>query len=1220
MTRTSDMRPLDLINPPLEGVNLIEASAGTGKTYAITAIFLHLLIKKKLPVDRILVVTFTVAATEELKGRIRAMLRKMQRAFTIGKYEGDDDRLLIEGFLKKYAASDNGPLLERLGAALRNFDRAAIFTIHGFCQRMLQDNPFEAGTLFDTELLTEDKKILHETAADFFRRNLYDAPAEAAARAIKNGITPEGLVGILQKRSLDPGTSVAPRVQRPEASAIENARDSAAALLEEASKLWEKGQAEVKELIENAVAQKNLSGNKIRTKSLEKRFAELDGFIAAGDLLGDYEKIHYFTSSNMVSATNKGKETPSHPFLDAWEKFHKARGSLEEILDDYVISLKAEFIENAGKLLAESRKRRNVRTFDDLLTEMHAAVTARESSPMTARVRERFGAALIDEFQDTDPLQYEIFSTIFDGKENSLYMIGDPKQAIYKFRGADIFAYLKAAGQCSRRYSLLENHRSGPGLVAAVNTVFSRLTEAGARPFVLEGIGFAPVSPSSGKVDEPLPFPGAPLTIWFIDESYSDRITKSGEATINRGTAVELGALHTAREIGRILAAGCSADKIAVLVRMHHQARKVAKHLRDLGIPCVIYGTESVFVTREAVELERVLSSIADPSNTGLLFASMSTEFWGKSGSDIASLSADEEKLSSVIALTLKYRHDWEKEGFMPMFRRLLRDLEVGPRLVSYEDGERRFTNVLHLAEILHRAEQEERLGAEGLLKFLRRMMTGAEPGEETKLRLETDDRALRIITIHKSKGLQFPIVFCPCLFDPVTIKGDFSFHELDDDGGGSSRLIDIGTRGDERIENLALAAREELSESLRLMYVALTRAKDRCYMVWGAIDKTELSAPFYAFHHGRIPDWDTFINDIHSNDKDVIKAAKDSIASGYAERLADLRDLEASSGGAVLVTGLPEGDAPRYRAAESARALTCRTFSGVSDRRWSLTSFSSLTHSAGDDQEWRDRDSEAAPPAEEGASGAGYSIHNFPRGTRAGLFIHSVFEKIDFAAPGSPASRELIKSLLHQYGFDEAWHETVTAMALNVLSAPLTDGVLSFRLADLLPKVRLPELEFYFPMASLAPSDIAALVLQGRDDIPSGWKSPASRLEVAPVGGFVRGFIDLVFSHDGRYYIADWKSNHLGPDANHYTAEKMADAMASRFYHLQYHLYAIALHRHLKRALPGYRYEEHFGGAFYLFIRGMDPATPGRGVFFDRPARELIEKLDARIAGRDNG
>jgi len=1192
--------PLDLLDPPLSGVNLIEASAGTGKTYAIAAIYLHLVMGKALPVDAILVVTFTVAATEELKGRIRAMLRKAHRAFTARAVEeGDKDRALMAGLLSRYGA-ERETILERLTGALRDFDRAAIFTIHGFCQRMLQDNAFESSALFETELLADDAEILEEVAGDFWRSRMYGASEAVARYAAANDVSPEGLIGLLERRPLDPRTRIVPRPQKPDISSIEKNFAEAVSLFAEASGAWRAARGEISALLLAAVDEKRLHGGRIRKDSLGDRLAEMDEFFSGGDPFAAYKNIGYFTSSHINDTANKGKTAPRHAFLELWQRFNDARDSLESLARDWYLVMKTEFLDGAPRLLEAARERRNARTFDDLLSGMHRALRGDAGSPLALAVRGKFRAALIDEFQDTDPLQYEIFSTAFGRGGTPLFMIGDPKQAIYRFRGADIFAYLRAAADCDRRWSLAENHRSNPGLVKAVNTVFTCLASRTDRPFVLEGIGFTEVRPArdddaSGAV---------PLTIWFIDEAHADNMTSNGRPTgkVNKGTAVDLAARHTAAEIARLLDGGETAANIAVLVRKHHQADVVTGYLRALGVPCVSYGTESVFETREALELERVLAAVAEPSDTGLVNAALATEFWGKSAAEIARASADDEEAFRVSASFAEYRTAWEKGGFMPMFSAMLRDLAVRTRLISFEDGERRLTNVLHLGEVLHRAEQGEGLGAEGLLKWLRGRRAEADRSEETKIRLETDEKAVRVITMHKSKGLEFPVVFCPCLFDAAELRGASTYHDPED---GNRPVLDLGASDDEGAAGRARALAEELSESMRLLYVALTRAKRRCYIAWGRINDTSLSAPFYAFHHHRVADWDAFL----------AKSSDRKLDLTHQDMFDDLRDLAEASDGTIVVTVLPPEEAPRYRAAASAARPECREFRGDIRRRWSLTSFSSLVFNAAEWDDGRDRDSSA--PAEHEPALPGQSVHGFPRGTRAGNVIHAIFEEIDFADPSSPASRDLISSCLERHRFGAEWRGTMEQMAHNVLSASLDGG--SLCLSEIGAEDRLHELEFYFPAAGITPAGLAGIILEGRKDLPAAPDDIIARLGLDTVNGFVRGFIDLVFRRDGRYYILDWKSNHLGNSADDYTEERMSGAMTEHLYHLQYHIYAVALHRYLRRTLPGYRYDAHFGGAFYLFVRGVDPGAPGRGVFFDRPSAELMERLDAYVAGGGN-
>ncbi len=1190
---------LNLNSPPLEGVNLIEASAGTGKTYAICAIVMHLLLGKNIPIEKILVVTFTVAATEELKGRIRSMLRKLLHAFQTKQIsEGDKDYELLQGLLERYGTKPQA--IDSLRNALHNFDRAAIFTIHGFCQRMLIDNAFESSSLFDTELISDADILIEETSKDFWRKKMYTAGEAIVRYAHKQKFTPVALSTLAKIRPLDPELIVLPDIRPTPDAKIEEQYQRLKELFDELKAIWNISEKEICSLIENAITEKKLNGKKYQQRHMSSRIEEINAFFSENDILStDYQKIVYFSSSLL----NEKTTAITHPFCEKLDEFLAIREKLLNDVSNYLLCLKKEFVQNIESLLDHHRQRKNARTFEDLLTGMYRALQGNSDSPLALRIRTRFNAALIDEFQDTDPLQYEIFSTVFRN-HCPLYMIGDPKQAIYKFRGADIFAYLRASTQCDRKLTLSKNYRSHPDLVRAINTIFANIQNIGNPPFVIDGIEYNPVASSKNEhaisIAEKLPA-GSALTIWYVDSSENDE--RSGKA-INKTDLREIISQLVINEIKQLTHHGCSPGDIAILVRKNTQSPFIARELRKHGIPCVSYGTESVLKTDEAIEMERIISSVAEPANPGYLFAALATNIFGNTASALTEIAHNEEKLSLIMERFKRYRDIWERQGFITMFRRLMRENEISLHLASLEDGERRLTNVFHIAELIHRAEREHRLGIDGILKWYSEEK--AFESEEMKLRLETDEYAVKILTIHKSKGLEFPIVFAPFLYDSAEIKSqEYIYHTkaADED----MRTV-FNLSSDETQKSQAII--EELSESVRLMYVALTRAKVRCYTLWGKINKSELSAPRYVFHNHRVPSLDEFIKN-----KNMLWDNQSS------EMLQDMRQLEALSEGAISVLQISEIISEKHYISEEKPqqsqfpTLACRTFTqGEILPPWSLTSFSSLIFNARDDfREKADEDSKEISTA----SNKEFSIHTFPRGTRAGLFIHEVFENIDFQNPASEESQSLIGELLHTYGIAKSWVPVICNNACAVLNHPLGSKNAAFRLAEISPSMRVHELEFYFPASRISPRKLAELIFGNHSKMNTSTPISLSRLGLEEFQGFVRGFIDLVFTIQGKWFLADWKSNYLGDSTESYCRENLLHTMFEKHYYLQYHLYALALHRHLQRTLPGYDYDKHFGGIFYFFIRGIDHNNSHSGIFFDRPAVELINELESYM-GRE--
>lgn len=1202
---TRSISPLNLANPPLDGVNLIEASAGTGKTYAICAIILHLLLGKGIPVEKILAVTFTVAATEELKGRIRTMLRKLCNVFSTQTISDDDkDRELIQAMLERYGQKKES--LTILKTALRDFDKAAIFTIHGFCQRMLSENAFESSSLFDTELLTDADILIKEASKDFWRRTMYCAGEAVVRYADIAQFTPESLVALAKSRPLDPALVILPEKSFPEVEKIESDYSNLKNIFDELKKLWNMDKQNICELIQKALLSKKLNGHKYKESYMPGLINEIDLFFSENfvpPLKNEkkYSRIDRFSSSMLNERTN----AVTHEFCVKLDDFLSLRDRLLSDLQIYFSFLKKEFTQNLEAFVSQHRNRKNARTFEDLLTGMHRALNGDPSSPLARRVRERFHAALIDEFQDTDPLQYEIFSTIFRN-HCPLYMIGDPKQAIYKFRGADIFAYLRASSQCDRKLTLAKNFRSHPDLIRAINAIFEMNESKNALPFVLDGITYQSLESAENKDAKKyaalLP-PGSPLTIWFIVNNDNN---KKEDALVNKQTAIDLACALIIKEITSLIQHGVNAGDIAILVRKNKQSNIIARALRAHGIPCVTYGTESILDTEEAIELERVLCAIAEPSNRGYLAAALATNFFGKNASELSTIVNSEDELAQLMEQFKRYRQRWDQHGFIAMFRQMMQENEISVHLASFIDGERKLTNVFHIAELIHRAEREERLGVDGILKWFSEKKSLEI--DEMKLRLETDEYAVKILTIHKSKGLEFPIVFTPFLYDSAEIKSDDYIYHSTHERGETKTIFDLSGEGKEKPKALL----EELSESVRLMYVALTRAKARCYTLWGNINKSELSAPMYVFHNHNFSSVEEFLTNANSNKN-----------TPNFNKIDDLRALEKKAKGTISINVISESDPSKFagisdtgRETTATTSLSCRTFvKGPILAPWSLTSFSSLIFNAKEEYSEKSDEISEENLLEKNLTGKEQTIHTFPRGTRPGLFIHEIFENIDFQHPNSPDSASIIANLSKKYSIAECWIPVIASTVKEILMHPLEARTstfhLNFRLAELGTAERTHELEFYFPASSICAHKLAELILAERPLSVDKEPPSLARLGLEPIRGFIRGFIDLVFTIHGRWFLADWKSNHLGPNVESYRKEHLERAMLEHYYYLQYHIYAVALHRHLRRTIHNYDYDSHFGGVLYFFVRGIHRDTPETGIYFDRPSKLLINALD---------
>jgi len=1234
------MKSLDLSNVSLDGWKLVESSAGTGKTYAIASLYVRLLLERRLGVGQILVVTFTEAATEDLKRRIRVRIREAMDTLATGK--GEDE--FLDGLLRKTANPTEAHRV--LADALRTFDEAAIFTIHAFCQRVLQENAFESGSPFETDFVTNQESFLREIVDDFWRIELYPASALFIRHAWRDGLTPESLLQFVKQCASWPLLEVIPEGQK--ACAEVQARLEEAVWQEHRTlrTAWESSKAAVGAILFRDVG---LNRSIYRLETIERDLRDLEAYLSAGDPLNLPAGFEKFCSSKLVRSVKRNQAAPRPCLFDRCEEFLGTCKELRGLFDRSLLALKARLVHFARNELRARKRERNLRSYDDLLLDLHEVLSGPGRSGLAASLGQRYAAALVDEFQDTDPLQYAIFQKLFSGGETGVFLIGDPKQAIYSFRGADVFAYMQAAREIETRLTLDRNWRSTEKLVQAVNRIFQNVPH----PFLFPEIEFRAVRAASGSDGfvwrgESSP---EPLKIWAMERTQPDQ-------PINKSQAYEELPAAAASEIVRWLQAGnagealvenkpLTAHHIAVLVRTNDEARRMQTALQRVNVPSVIHSDESVFKSPEALDLLRVLAAVAEPGNEGRIRAALATEIFGATSGELAELAEDEARSDFWLETFAFYRDLWIDQGFMTMATCLIARQEVRARLLGLPGGERRLTNLLHCCELLHQAALENGLGVEELLKWLAetRQQSSVARVEEHQIRLETDEQAVQIVTVHKSKGLQYPIVFCPFCWNTGAKRDEVLFHDPEKPG---TLVMDIGSPQLEAHRELAEA--EDLAENARLLYVALTRAKYRCVVAWGGIRDAGASALAYLLHpppalkagalgsrsngldsEGKSPgeplkhrnspsDGSSpgspahFLRGFDGNTVKELKSHFNGLRSDAIDR--DLQSLAGDGHSGIAWSRMPKPSAAAYVSPVQQMAeLSCRRLTREIPSGWSLASFSSLVAGKARETELQDRDSVGSRSGEETEPhlpARARTFVDFPRGRRAGTALHELFEAIDFSLEPMEPVRTVVRETLAKFGFESAWQEPVLQMLRDVLTTPLDPEAANFCLSSLPPERRLHELEFTFPLDLLTSRRLrAAFAVHRSIDFPKALPQALELLDFVPVQGAMKGFIDLVFEREGRFYLADWKSNFLGQGPEAYGRRALDDVMMGELYVLQYHLYVVALDRYLAFRLREYEYQTHFGGVYYLFLRGIGPQHgPAYGVFRDRPPEPLIREL----------
>jgi exodeoxyribonuclease V beta subunit len=553
----------------------------------------------------------------------------------------------------------------------------------------------------------------------------------------------------------------------------------------------------------------------------------------------------------------------------------------------------------------------------------------------------------------------------------------------------------------------------------------------------------------------------------------------------------------------------------------------------------------------------------------------------------------------------------------MRMFQMVLSRENIRQRLLSFPDGERQLTNVLHLAEIIHQESTRLNLGVSGVLKWLTDQRDPQSPRiEEHQLRLESDEDAVKIVTIHKSKGLEYPVVFCPYGWEGSLIDDpEILFHQQGKGDDNERLTLDLGS--DARALNLIQAQNELLAENIRLLYVALTRAKSKCYLAWGNINFAESSALAYLLHTAGGPQIDDRTQDIVGELKKRLKRKSDK------ERIAELDRLVKKSQGSIEWTALPESsDCNFFKKAEAADRVFAREFSGKIEHTWRVSSYSSLVSRRIIDIDQPDRDALSSlfrhleDTTEDWIDSreprSHRDIFGFPRGAHAGNFFHDILEHLDYTDCSPQALKEPVQRALQAHGFESAWQDIVCERIAHVLSIPLRPAQPQLALSLIPFEQRVNEMEFYFPINLISPQELQS-VFKKHSSFDSGEELPdrLGKLAFSPIAGFMKGYMDLVFHYQDRFYLVDWKSNDLGPTIDSYGQTALQDAMQQNFYVLQYHLYVLALSQYLRMRHRGFHYASDFGGVFYLFIRGIDSRRgPEYGVYFDVPKPALINAL----------
>ncbi len=1284
----------DILDYPIDsGKILIEAAAGSGKTYTIQYLFLRLILERsELEAGNILVVTFTEAATEELKERIRTTLRSAAKLLAkISKSrpldqekDGDLGRVLAQALKKGRSPAF---LRERLQQVRAAFDEVVIATIHGFCNRILSDYAFECGSRVDIELVKESRYFLQNVAEDYWRRTFYRGSDTLVQTALAEGLTLEKLIELGEQLDRDPDLIILPEqpehgswaadiahaVTGIEATALSFQRNRGRAL-----SYVEKESAEIEQLLFTGSPLKAGSWKRAKFDIYFNELAAALNSTSWPDKDGA-KALQKFSQSEVEDKTKKNHPTPEHPLFHICEELSASVRRRNDLAILLLLALKRDFLDfalsPAGLKLYKEKSRKQ--GYSDYLTGLNRVLKGPAGTRLQRLVSERFKVALVDEFQDTDPVQNSIFNTFFDRPGMLFYRIGDPKQSIYGFRGADIYTYLEAAREPGQKLATLDhNYRSTPELLKVFNRIFSV-----PEPFLLEEIEFREmVCGRPLKEQQQLLIDGqagAALHLWHLSRNGDNLNKSSAQSSLSDAVADTCAELlnlarqplvskseissHHRAEIVNVVADSNSgfgscrslkASDIAVLTATNKEAAQVWRACQSRNVPAVVAAAENIWETPEAIAVYRFLQAHLAPENDYLLSTVMAGSLLGFTASfltavhDDGALESKERKEYELWRQAfLRGRELWTEHGIMALFAGFpdfsgavtnpAPEFDLRLNLVRTVRGERALTNFYHLQEILHQAECEHLFGPEVLLDWFYEHLTGAAKDEdEYELRLESEADTVKIMTVHKSKGLEFPVVFAPFLWSRsfTSSSGRYGapiFHKssppIDGVAGraGFRRYIDL----DPGVEEEQQKQTEDLAESLRLCYVAMTRAQMRLYLAWPQTRDSGKTALMYL---RRPPRNESEKQDFmaHGGPVPGLEILDDSAAERWEELPEIIREAPPSRQ-TMLAADISGTTALKAR--EFARKLP------IGSGWLSFSSLTAGTHSVGmfgTKGEGRDAAAVRTLPEEP-------IFAAFPGGTAMGNAIHKIFEELDFnrAAQEGWESDSQVAELVHktlthfnliEFGTeakDKAAAKLIAAvlkMLDKVLNVPLPDpsGGTTFKLSR--PDISLRrEMEFCLPVTG-------AMTAAGITAMLRPEKSPAynqldteqlSRWhlhfpEYLPGTGYLNGFIDLVFCIDERYYLLDWKTNNLGPDYADYSLKALQQNMLNSDYLLQYNLYLVALNRFLENRLKDYDYETHFGGVYYLYVRGINGLNDSNGIFYDRPEYATVVNLTKAICG----
>ncbi len=1176
-------QPFHPLTIPIEGTNLIEASAGTGKTYGIAALFTRLIVLEKLSVERVLVVTFTKAATAELKTRLRARLNDVLQVLEHTADAADDtafntqcdDTFIVDLIIEALKQESHARLMVRLKAAISQFDSAAIYTIHGFCQRVLRDYAFWCQVPFNIELSEQQHPYLITSAQDFWRKNVAHHPS-LAPLVFKNKLTPDKMLGELLPYLSRPYLNT----RLPETDLSQHQQTAETHWQTVCSQLtaletlfWE--------------AHTNLNKNSYRKTTFQNVFVHLQQAASAGRL-PEVEKLDLFSVDTLTAKTNKTStpNTEAYAKLSVLAELAQAIEALRQAETDALVGLQLSLLGYLKHDLQQHKKSHHQRSFDDLLLDVHLALSTDNPHhvDLAKAMADTWPIALIDEFQDTDPLQYGIFRNSFIRHQRPIFLVGDPKQAIYSFRGADIYAYLQASNDALHHYTLDTNYRSHAKLINSISHLFQHKQQ----PFVLADIGYADVHAAREHSDLS-PAQTAVQIRWLNrDDENSNKETLRRRAAEQCADEIAMALNRAAAGELMLKNKPIRAGDIAVLVRTHNEGRLVYQALKQRRLQSVLILRESVFASPEASALAALLAFWLQPQRTDTLRYVLSSILFNQTATDLTDLHHNEAALLGWISAAEAALTDWQRHGVYTALQRFAAEHQIETRLLT-QQNERSLSNFHQILELLANEDEQSHIPSSLHQWLLNQIQATKNSGnaESNVLRLESDEALVKIVTMHSAKGLQYPLVYCPFVWDAPDNKRNqwTTLHRSIEE----TELLAKSQLSEADIEQLS---DEELGERLRLLYVALTRAEEQL-TIYAAYHANCRDNTFAYLLEGLPQANRTEVQAAYAESKKTGKAAAEMLhlynnwdrlanhAPIHTDIALDIEAVPTTNGLSITIPPTP------YQAL----SLPNRSFAYI--RHTSFTGLSRHLNTA------EEAEHNTPQPTIDGAeiisalqapiAGNELDIYHFPRGANAGVCLHDILENFNFNLPAATQSAAT-SAVLTRYGFGEEWLEAVNLMLDNTRHTRLKQDI---SLSDLPPSQLLPEMAFMLHIEDFKLIDLQNWFADTTNGLPTEVAKAARYLNFQNVKGYLNGFIDMICQdQEDNVYVIDYKSNHLGHQASNYNQTAMNEAMAEHHYYLQALIYAIAVARYYQaRQRPLDKIHVR-----YWFVRGFNSSHSDYG------------------------